>query len=109
MLYLSQGCCTIKPALKQRIVWHFSMVIGFKHLYVTTDSSNYYSEKNKKKNKDRGDGKEMPSLQFRSFSFRLTMNNNTADYGYLMKHVSHKLNAQALCSMNNEQQYIGTW
>lgn len=60
MLYLSQMCCTIKSALKQRIVWHFSMVIRFKHLYVTTDSSNYYNEK-KKKN-DKGDGKEMPSL-----------------------------------------------
>lgn len=54
-------CCTIKSALKQRIVWHFSMVIRFKHLYVTTDSSNYYNEKKKKKN-DKGDGKEMPSL-----------------------------------------------
>lgn len=68
----------MKPALKQRIVWHFTMVIRFKHLYVTTDSSNYYSEKKK----NRGDGKEMSLLQFCSFSFRLIMN-NTADYAYV--------------------------
>lgn len=68
MLYLSQGCCTIKPALKQRIVWHFSMVIGFKHLYVTTDSSNYYSEKNKnKKTKIEGMEKKCPRFNIALF------------------------------------------
>lgn len=61
-------CCTIKSALKQRIVWHFSMVIRFKHLYVTTDSSNYYNEKTTTKKKTiKGMEKKCPRFNFALF------------------------------------------